>query len=426
MENQKYSVLFWLYQRRQKEGKCCIYIRITVDSQRVEVATPHYILPSQWDARRNRVKASAPDGVLINGALDHAANEIKKHFLNHVSRGEQISAPQLKELYLGKKEKTIPKTLLDAFEYHRVKMESMIKVGKVAKTTLAKYNYCQGKVEAFLKHRYKVKDKPLQDLSLKFVTEFEHFLLVHERMQTNSAHKYIVNLKRIMNVAVSLEWIPKNPFDNFRCSYTNPEREILTQAELDVMLYKQINMPRLAEVRDIFLFCCYTGFAYADVAKFEQNALTIGMDGEYWLSTIRQKTGTRESVPLLPIPLEIINRYKDHSFCEKYNKLLPVNSNQKYNAYLKEIAEICGIKKTLTSHMARHTFATTVTLSNGVPLETVSKMLGHTKLSTTQIYAKVLDTKVSQDMGALKSILASKNKSAETKDDRDLGIKKIS
>ncbi len=316
----------------------------------------------------------------------------------------------LKDLYLGNKEKTTPKTLLDAFEYHRVKMESMIKVGKVARTTLAKYNYCQGKVESFLKHRYRVKDKLLQDLSLKFVTEFEHFLLVNERMQTNSAHKYIVNLKRIINVAVSVEWIPKNPFDNFRCSYTNPEREILTQTELDVMQHKLILMPRLAEVRDVFLFCCYTGFAYSDIYKFERDAITIGMDGDYWLSTIRQKTGTRESVPLLPLAMEIINRYKEHPVCVKFDKLLPVNSNQKYNAYLKEIAEICGIKKTLTSHMARHTFATTVTLSNGVPLETVSKMLGHTKLSTTQIYAKVLDTKVSQDMGALKSILAAKQK----------------
>lgn len=426
MENQKYSVLFWLYQKRQKDGKSCIYMRLTVDGKRVEIATPHYVLPSQWDVRRNRVKASAPNGVLINGALDHAANTVKNHFLKYASTGKLITAPELKELYLGKKEKTEPKTLLDAFEYHRVKMESMIRVGKVAKATLAKYNYCQGKVESFLHQRYKKKDIPLADLSMKFVTEFEHFLLVNERMQTNSAHKYIVNLKRIINVAVSVEWIPKNPFDNFRCSYTNPEREILTQAELDIMLFKDIKMPRLAEVRDIFLFCCYTGFAYADVAKFEQNALTIGMDGEYWLSTIRQKTGTRESVPLLPIPLEIIHRYKDHTFCTRFNKLVPVNSNQKYNAYLKEIAEICGINKTLTSHMARHTFATTVTLSNGVPLETVSKMLGHTKLSTTQIYAKVLDTKVSQDMGALKSILANKNKSAGANDDRDPGIKKIS
>lgn len=410
MENQKYSMLFWLNQNRTKDGKSCIYMRITVDGKRAEVATPHYVTQSQWDVRRNRVKGNFSDGILINGALDHAANEIKKHFLNHVSRGEQISAPQLKELFLGKKDQTTPKTLLDAFENHRVKMSELIKAGKVAKTTLAKYNYCQGKVESFLKHRYKIKDKPLQDLSLKFVTEFEHFLLVNEGMQTNSAHKYIVNLKRIMNVAVSLEWIPKNPFDNFRCSYTNPEREILTQTELDVMQHKLILMPRLAEVRDVFLFCCYTGFAYSDIYKFERDAITIGMDGDYWLSTIRQKTGTRESVPLLPLAMEIIHRYKEHPVCVKFDKLLPVNSNQKYNAYLKEIAEICGIKKTLTSHMARHTFATTVTLSNGVPLETVSKMLGHTKLSTTQIYAKVLDTKVSQDMGALKSILAAKQK----------------
>jgi site-specific recombinase XerD len=405
MENQKYSVQFWLNHNRKKDDQSKLFIRIVVDGKRAEIATAHFISKDNWDKAKGRVKLKAKHAVLINGFLDHASNELKKHFLQHAAMGQNITAQELKDLFLGKEEKTTPKSLLDAFEYHHVKMTELIKAGKVAKTTLAKYNYCQGKVEAFLKHRYKVKDKSLQDLSLKFVNEFEHFLLVHERMQTNSAHKYIVNLKRIMNVAVSLEWIPKNPFDNFRCSYTNPEREILTQFELEAMRNQQIALPRLAEVRDIFLFCCYTGFAYADVAKFEQNALTIGMDGDYWLSTIRQKTGTRESVPLLPIPLEIINRYKNHSYCEKHNKLLPVNSNQKYNAYLKEIAAICGINKTLTSHIARHTFATTVTLSNGVPLETVSKMLGHTKLSTTQIYAKVLDTKVSQDMNQLRSIL---------------------
>ncbi|TNE75166.1 MAG: site-specific integrase [Bacteroidetes bacterium] len=407
MENQRYSVLFWLYKRRLKEGKSCIYIRITVDGRRVEIATPHYVTEQQWDIRRNRVKANAPDAIFINGALDHSANEIKKHFLNYVSRGEKITAPQLKDLFLGKKDKIAQKTILNAFEYHSVKMQEKIKAGKMAKTTLAKYDYCQTKVENFLKHKFKKNDLPLEELSLKFVTEFEHYLLVNEGMQTNSAYKYITNLKRIMNVAVSLEWIPKNPFDNFRCTYTNPEREILTQAELDTMQYLDIQMPRLAMVRDVFLFCCYTGFAYSDIYKFESNALSIGIDGEYWLSTIRQKTGTRESVPLLPLPMEIINRYKDHPECVKYNKLLPVNSNQKYNAYLKEIADLCGIKKNLTSHMARHTFATTVTLSNGVPLETVSRMLGHTKISTTQIYAKVLDDKVSSDMKDLREKLSS-------------------
>jgi len=425
MENQKFFVSFWLNPSRQQDGKSKLYIRIAIDGRRAEIATSYFIKRSDWDNAHFQVKPKAPHSVLINGFIDHTTNVIKKHFLSYAAFGKTISAKELKDLFLGKEEKVEPKSLMDAFAYHKVKMESMIHVGKVAKTTLAKYNYCQGKVERFLQYRFKKKDLLLTELSLKFVTEFEHFLLVNERMQTNSAHKYIVNLKRIINVAVSVEWMPKNPFDNFRCSYTNPEREILTQTELDTMQHKLILMPRLAEVRDVFLFCCYTGFAYSDIYKFERDAITIGMDGDYWLSTIRQKTGTRESVPLLPLALEIINRYKEHPVCVKFNKLLPVNSNQKYNAYLKEIAEICGIKKTLTSHMARHTFATTVTLSNGVPLETVSKMLGHTKLSTTQIYAKVLDTKVSHDMGALKSILAAKQKPKESENIEEVSDKKL-
>ncbi|TNF48422.1 MAG: site-specific integrase [Bacteroidetes bacterium] len=406
MENQKYSVQFWLNHNRQKDNLSKLYIRIVVDGKRAEIATTHFIARENWDHNKGKVKHKAKFAILINGFIDHATNEIKKHFLLHAANGETITSQKLKDLYCGKKERITPKTILDAFEYHSVKMQEKIKAGKVAKTTLAKYDYCQTKVENFLKHKFKKTDLPLEELSLKFVTEFEHYLLVNEGMQTNSAHKYITNLKRIMNVAVSLEWIPKNPFDNFRCTYTNPEREILTQAELDTMQYLNIEMPRLAMVRDVFLFCCYTGFAYSDIYKFERNALSIGIDGEYWLSTIRQKTGTRESVPLLPLPMDIINRYKDHPECVKYNKLLPVNSNQKYNAYLKEIADLCGIKKNLTSHMARHTFATTVTLSNGVPLETVSRMLGHTKISTTQIYAKVLDDKVSSDMKDLREKLS--------------------
>lgn len=425
MENQKFFVSYWLNPNRQQDGKSKLYIRIAIDGRRAEIATTYFIKRSEWDSTHGQVKHNAPHSVLINGFIDHTTSVIKKHFLSHAAYGKNISAKELKDLFLGKDEKVEPKSLLEAFEYHKAKMEAMIKVGKVAKTTLAKYNYCQGKVESFLQFRFKKKDILLTELSLKFVTEFEHFLLVNERMQTNSAHKYIVNLKRIINVAVSVEWIPKNPFDNFKCTYTNPEREILTQTELDAMQDKIIMMPRLAEVRDVFLFCCYTGFAYSDIYKFQQDALSIGIDGEYWLSTIRQKTGTRESVPLLPLPMEIINRYKNHPVCVKFNKLLPVNSNQKYNAYLKEIADLCGIKKVLTSHMVRHTFATTVTLSNGVPLETVSKMLGHTKISTTQIYAKVLDTKVSQDMSALKSIFANKPKPNEKQGDNSDLNKKI-
>jgi site-specific recombinase XerD len=161
----------------------------------------------------------------------------------------------------------------------------------------------------------------------------------------------------------------------------------------------------MRNVRDVFIFCCYTGFAYADVFQFDHDAVIKGLDGEYWISKNRQKTGIRESVPLLPIALDIINMYRDNEYCKKNNKLLPVNSNQKYNAYLKELADLCGIDKHLTTHIARHTFATTVTLANGVPIETVSSMLGHTNIRTTQIYAKVVEKKVSEDMQNLKAKL---------------------
>lgn len=174
---------------------------------------------------------------------------------------------------------------------------------------------------------------------------------------------------------------------------------------MDALRLKEIDIPRLAEVRDVFVFCCYTGFAYSDIYKFEYDAVTKGIDGGYWLSTNRQKTGTKESVPLLPIALDIIEKYREHEYCIEANKLLPVNSNQRYNAYLKEIAAICGIKKKITSHIARHTFATTVTLANGVPIETVSSMLGHNSIRTTQIYAKVVEKKVSEDMQSLKEKL---------------------
>jgi site-specific recombinase XerD len=181
----------------------------------------------------------------------------------------------------------------------------------------------------------------------------------------------------------------------------NPMREVLTKEELHDVESKEIDIERLAEVRDIFLFCCYTGLAFIDVFQLTVNDITLGIDGKKWIYTNRQKTGNQSNVPLLPQALRILEKYNDHPVREITGKLFPVKSNQKMNAYLKEIGTICNLQKKLTMHLARHTFATTVTLSNGVPIETVSKMLGHNKLATTQIYAKVLEHKVSQDMNVL-------------------------
>ena len=404
--NQKFNVHFFLNKRRKKDEKTQLYIRIIIDQKRAEIATTYYIPISVWSDKTRKVKISYSKATFINGYIDRVVNEISQIFISQSSQNDGITSIAIKEKYLGLNNSEIKlKTILEALNYHNTKMEEQVKIGQVVKKTLERYNITKNKVRAFMKSQYKVKDMQLPDLRLRFVTEFEHYLLTKGKLQTNTAHKYIKNLKKIMNMAVGLDWIPSNPFNNFRCSYTAPKREVLTQEELDILKTKDISIARLAEVRDVFLFCCYTGFAYSDIYKFDYNAVTKGIDGEYWLSTHRQKTGVKESVPLLPIALDIITKYRKNDYCINSNRLLPVNSNQCYNAYLKELADICGIEKRITSHIARHTFATTVTLANGVPIETVSSMLGHTSIRTTQVYAKVIEKKVSEDMQNLKAKL---------------------
>jgi len=404
-QKQKLRIYNRLNLQKTKNGKNPIYIRIYVDNKKAEIFSDYWILPTEWCNRQKLVKTSNKQSELINAYLKKVHTSIETEFFEKRAQGKLTTAIELKNQLLGVEQKPEHKTIIQAFDYHNLKINEQVKIGKVVKKTHERYIITKNKVENFMKHQYKVSDMPLPDMRLRFVTEFEHYLLTKEKLQSNTAHKYIKNLKKVMNMSVGLDWIPSNPFNNFRCSYTSPEREVLTQEELNLIMNKNIELPRLQEVRDVFIFCCYTGFAYSDVYKFERHALTLGIDGEYWLSTNRQKTGTRESVPLLPIALDIIQKYRDHEYCIQYNKLLPVNSNQRYNSYLKELADICGIKKKITTHIARHTFATTVTLANGVPIETVSSMLGHNSIRTTQIYAKVVEKKVSEDMQQLKAKL---------------------
>jgi site-specific recombinase XerD len=405
--NYTFNTLIWLKKARLRHGEAPIYIRITIDGKRTEISTKKFVCPEKWNSEGQSVKGNNEEARRLNQYLRMMIGEIEKiHF--KISNDDVIATPDMiKNLLIMKEgEKPKHKTIMEAFDYHNLKMAETVKVGKVCDKTLVRYKITQNKVKAYMVHKFKVENMPLPEMRLSFVTEFEHYLLTVDKIQSNTAHKYIKNLKKIMNMAVGLDWIPSNPLNQFKCSYTSPDREILNNEELATLLNKKILIPRLAEVRDVFVFCCYTGFAYSDVYQFERNSVIVGLDGEYWLSTNRQKTGTKESVPLLPVPMEIIERYKDHEYCTKFNKLLPVNSNQRYNAYLTELADICEIKKHLTSHIARHTFATTVTLANGVPIETVSSMLGHTSIRTTQIYAKVVEQKVSDDMKMLRAKLS--------------------
>lgn len=411
------NLSIYLNKQRTKDGLAPLYIRIYIDGARSEFSTTHKIKTIHWNAKTMKMKPGTRDAILINTNLDEIKNKLNKLFLFALASGELTSSKEVKAKFLGKgKEQIRHKTICDAFEYHNRKMAETVEVGKITRKTLLRYESTQNKVVKFMKREYRIKDKDLKDIRLSFITEFDHYLLTVEKLQSNTAHKIIKIVKKIMNQAVILDWIPSNPLNQFKCSYKDPVRVVLTQQELNTMMNKKLMIPRLVEVRDVFIFQCYTGFAYTDIFNFNQNAVSIGIDGEYWLTTYRQKTGTKENVPLLPIALDIINKYKGHLECIEKDKLLPVDSNQRYNGYLKELAVLCGIDKKITTHIARHTFATTVTLSNGVPIETVSKMLGHTRLATTQIYAKVLEQKVSEDMQTLKAKLtASKEDSKEIK-----------
>ncbi|MEZ4889001.1 MAG: site-specific integrase [Crocinitomicaceae bacterium] len=416
--NQKISFLFYPNKQRTRNGEAQIYVRLYIESKRAEFSTNFYVSLSDWDAKKSKVKNTHKSALLINNKLEKIRSEINHLFVLEVTQKGSTTSKEIRDKYLGRDVEEPPKhkTILEAFDYHNLKLSEQVKIGKVVSKTHARYIITKNKVEAFMQHQYKKANMPLPEMRLRFVTEFEHYLLTSDKLQSNTAHKYIKNLKKIMNMAVGLDWIPSNPFNQFKCSYSNPEREILNQDEINLIINKKLHAPRLEEVRDVFIFCCYTGFAYSDVYEFRQNAVMKGLDGNLWLSTLRQKTGTKESVPLLPVALQIIEKYRNNEYCTKYDKLLPVNSNQRYNAYLKEIADICGINKKLTSHIARHTFATTITLANGVPIETVSAMLGHNSIRTTQIYAKVVEQKVSDDMQLLRQkLFAQSNQSLTTK-----------
>ena len=220
-------------------------------------------------------------------------------------------------------------------------------------------------------------------------------------------------MKKVANIAVTHDWLDKNPFQNFRCTTREVRREFLMPEELQLLAEKPLSVRRLAEVRNIFIFSCYTGYAYSDVLKLTPDHILTSINIKKWIMTQRIKTETKSNVPLLPQVLAVLQKYADDPECLAPGRLLPVKSNQKLNAYLKEIADVCGIKKPLTFHIARHTFATTVTLTNGVPIETVSSMLGHKNLRTTQIYAKVVEHKVGEDMDRLEERLINSQKSAE-------------
>lgn len=300
-----------------------------------------------------------------------------------------------------------PNTLSHLISYHNEQARH-----ELTWSTLKHYFVTQRYLVKFLEKRFRKKDLLLREINYRFVLDFETFLRAHEpadhqkRMNNNGVMKHLIRLRKMTSLAIRLDWMANDPFKNFKFRHQKVEKEFLTKAELDKIQNKKFDIERLEIVKDVFVFCCYTGLAYVDVLNLTRDNIVEGLDGEDWIKTVRQKTNIPVNTPILPTAQKIMARYVNHQRLGFSEKIFPVFSNQKVNSYLKEIAELCGIRKSLSFHIARHTFATTVTLSNGVPIETVSKMLGHTKIATTQIYARVLEKKVSDDMALLRKKLS--------------------
>ena len=384
--------------RSTPDDQGVLYTRITYNGKRTEFSTSRKINLRLWSSKSGKAKGTSEESRAVNRFLDSIRASLYEIHDRLLRESRRISATTIKEIYLGKEEKQY--MLVEIFRDHNKEMESLIGKG-FTKGTLQRYNACKKHIEDYLEFRYKVKDIPVEDVDHQFITGFDHFLRSEKDCAHNTAQKYIVNFKKIIRIAYANQWIEKDPFFHWKGNWKSSEREFLTDTELHSMVEQKFDIPRLDLVRDTFVFCCYTGLAFADIKKLTADDIVINISGKKWIKTKRQKTKSLSSIPLLGIPEAILEKYADHPHVRAGKGVIPVLTNQKSNSYLKEIADVCGIKKNLTTHLARHTFATTVTLSKGVPIESVGKMLGHRSLKTTQIYAKVLDEKVGKDMEML-------------------------
>ena len=400
----KVSILFYAKKAKAAtNGLVPIYTRITINGKRIELSTNRFVEVSKWSTEAGKMKGTSEEARSINNHLDILKSQIRDVEMELIHKKTAVTTETIKSKLLGADDRA--RMLVPIFQDHNNKIKELI--GKeYAPGTLERYTTSLKHTIEFMQWKYNISDIDITKIDHAFITDYEFWLRSVRNCANNTAVKYIKNFNKIIKICLANHWIEKNPFANYKPKVKEVERVYLTENEIQSIMEKEFKTERLSLVRDIFLFSCFTGLAYIDVKNLTKSHISFGIDGEKWIFTHRQKTESASKIPILPVTQMIIDKYENHPQCNNEDKLLPILSNQKMNAYLKELADICNIEKELTFHIARHTFATTVTLTNGVPIESVSKMLGHKNLRTTQHYAKVLDRKVSEDMKILKDKFA--------------------
>ncbi|ROT09338.1 site-specific integrase [Lepagella muris] len=376
------------------DGTCCIMTRITINGENTNFSSKLNVNPKLWDTKQGKVSGKSKVATELNGLMSDMESSIRQMYFD-MSRYETVTAEKLRNAFMG----IVPEnqTLIGLFTEHIEECRALIGISKTP-ATVQKYDRALRRVKEFIKFKYHLTDMPLRDVNHKFIVDLETYLRTVSGCNENTTAKFIQTFKAIIIKAKNNGWIIADPFANYRIRIKRVDRGYLTEKEIATIAEKEFPTKRLEQVRDIFIFSCYTGLAYIDIKELKKEHIQTSFDGNQWIMTHRHKTGTPVNVPLLAIPQELIKKYEGQA---KDSLLFPVLSNQKMNAYLKEIAVVCGIEKNITFHLARHTFATTVTLSHGVPIESVSKMLGHTNIQTMQIYARITNQKISKDMAAL-------------------------
>ena len=383
------------------DGAAPIYMRVSFSKgERFETSLKLFVHIKNWVPKPGRIKGNSEDASKMNAVLDSLRLKVFDLQRELIVEGKPVTIQTLRNKWFGV-ENEKPRMLMEIFEEHNNQMKALIN-REFSPLTHERYETSKNHTRDFMLWKYNVNDMDIKKIAFEFITDYEFWFKSVRKCDHNTTMKYLSNFKKIINICLKNGWLTRDPFTGFKMTKREIERPYLTEEELTILSEKIFIVQRVGHIRDIFLFCCYTGLAYADVKKLSRNEIGTGIDGEKWIFTHRQKTESATRVPLLPPAQEILDRYKDYPPCQSEGKLLPVLSNQKMNAYLKEISDLCGITKKMTMHTARHTFATTVTLTNGVPIETVGKMLGHKNLKTTQHYAKILDKKVSEDMNVLR------------------------
>ena len=390
------SVLFIIKKSKLlKNGEAPVCMRITVNKRVAEVMIKRSIPVDLWNQKKECSKGK-----------DRVANELN-HYINTVRAkilqihreleidNKTITADIIKDCFYGRDK--VQRSLLEVYAEHNEKCRALI--GKeYTESTVTKFDTSINRLKEYIRSCYHRDDIMLVELDGQFIRDFDFWLKTDKHCQNNSALKHLKNLKKVVRIALANGWIKKDPFYGIRFKQEEVNVEFLSREELDILMNKEFTIKRLEQVRDIFVFCCFTALAFVDVQQLSREHLIKDNNDALWIRKVRQKTNQMCNIPVLSIPQRILGKYKDNAECIKKGVLLPVISNQRMNAYLKEIADLCGIAKRLTTHVARHTAATVVFLANDVSMENVSKILGHSNIRMTQHYARVLDSSIMRDM----------------------------